>query len=144
MPEFPQWILERQRKLENILQALLAARDYPLGKSLKADLPTEPGLYAISRKDGEPGEYLHAGVAKEGGLQGRIWTDHCQGGGKGTVSDLIGIVMKQRKIDRIDAAQWIGENCQVRWVIEEDPEVLKWAKDYVVSLLQPRWERIRF
>jgi hypothetical protein len=143
MPVFPEWVSEHQRKLEGILQALLAARDYPLGKSVKAELPTKPGLYAISRNNGGPGEYLHAGVAKGGGLQRRIWTDHFQVGGKGTVSDLIGIVMKERKIDRAAAGKWMGENCRVRWVQVEDPELLMWAEDYILSMLQPKWDGIR-
>lgn len=143
MSEFPEWVSKRQSELEKILQKLLAPRDYPFGKSVKTDLPTKPGLNAISRNNGEPGEYLHAGVAKGGGLQRRIWTDHCQGGTKGTVSDLIGVVMKERRIDRPAAGQWIAENCKVRWVIEENPGLLMWAEDYIRSLLQPNWDGVR-
>jgi hypothetical protein len=42
----------------------------------KADIPTDPGVYAAYRE----GKAIYVGKAKE--LQGRVWKDHC---GKGRV-----------------------------------------------------------
>lgn len=141
MPEFPEWVSERQGGLEDILLTLLVARDYPFDECLEKQLPTKPGLYAISRKNGGPGEYLHAGMAaSKTGLQGRVWGQHYKIGG--AASDLIENVKKRRKTDPPAARQWIRENCRVRWVEVEGPELLLWAEDYILSVLQPKWEGV--
>ena len=142
MPELPEWVSERQGALESILQALLTAPAHPLGSFLNPDdVPTDPGLYAISFKTAGPGEYVHAGLAKVGGLKRRIWDDHCRFGN--TSCDLVWVVMEERRIDRPTAKKWIGENCQVQWTTDVDPLLLRWAEDFALSLLRPKWELIQ-
>jgi hypothetical protein len=70
MPGLPAWIPKRQEKLRGILQKLLAAPAYPFAEIRnRDDVSEEPGIYAISLKGGGPGEYVHAGLAKVGGLR---------------------------------------------------------------------------
>ncbi|MGO8816802.1 MAG: hypothetical protein ACLQVG_19355 [Terriglobia bacterium] len=135
-----------QTNLDLILRKLIETSPARFDEQLRKALPKAYGLYAVSMIGAAQGAYLHAGKAVIGrnGLRGRIWDQHFQGGGKGTASDLIGIVMERRKIDRGPAGLWIRSNCQVRWFVLEDPEVLMWAENYILSVLGPTWEGIPY
>src|ERR1700730_17686109 len=77
-------ILEKRRiQCAAILEALLAAPEFPFDDKLKPSLPEKDGLYVIARKDVSGRyEYLHAGRSTGKrttglpGLRGRIWDDH--------------------------------------------------------------------
>jgi hypothetical protein len=138
----PEWISARKGECENILQRLLSAPPSAFDESLESKLPTRQGIYAISRKNAPPGQYLHVGRTKTAGLHGRILRQHLRGGGKGAESDLLQKVQDQRfATDRDGAGRWIREKCLVQWVVEEDAGLRTWAEHYVLSVLRPIWGR---
>jgi len=131
----------REETLEQILQALLSAPTFRFDRNLKSNLPTKPGLYAVSKLEAPCGEYLRAGLSERGkkGLRGRIWDQHYQTGGSRS-SDLIEIVQRKKHANSPSEARlWIRENCQVQWIVEEDSTLLRWAEHRVLSAVQPIW-----
>ncbi len=43
MADFPEWVSERQKKLEDILRKLLATPGHCLVKSIRSEIPATPG-----------------------------------------------------------------------------------------------------
>lgn len=131
---------QREKQCGAVLENLLAAPALALEKALEKKLPNAQGLYAIARNGAPDGEYLHAGKTRSAGLRARIWTQHCNGGGKGAGSDLLQkVIDRGHATNRQQARIWIEQNCTVQWIILEDNTLRGWAEHYVVSVLQPIW-----
>ena len=138
------WASNRQSECQEVLSQLLSASMHSFDDKLAARLPIEHGIYAISSIATAPGEYLHVGKSKNGrnGLRGRVWDQHFQTGGSG--GDLIEKVKLRLKAEKEpgtprQAKDWIGQNCQVQWVIVQDPDIRKWSEHYALCILRPVW-----
>jgi len=72
---------QRQQECLAILNNLLACEKLPFDETLHSALPELPGIYAVSLKEAETGEYLRAGRTKQGkdGLRQRIYRNHLMG-----------------------------------------------------------------
>jgi hypothetical protein len=136
------WKRERYEENLVIVERLLAAMKHRFDETLRSSIPISPGLYAISKVNALPGDYLHAGRTGHGkrGLRGRVWDQHFGGGGRGAESDLV------QKVQDFGFAQgrerakaWIQLNCMVQWVVVEDEDTRKWAEHFLLSVLQPLW-----
>ena len=72
------WMEERLHQLTPILERLIASEPVAFDERLRGKLPAVQGIYAISLKDGVPGDYLRAGKA-DVSLRQRIYENHYMG-----------------------------------------------------------------
>lgn len=130
----------RRAECAEVLGKLLDRPSFRFDSALRAQLPLQPGLYAIAATGGRH-RYLHAGASpkRKEGLCGRIWNDHFQCGNAG--SDLVQQVINKHNLSRDNAKVWITQNCLVQWLVEEDTNLLCWVEHYMLSLLRPEWGR---
>lgn len=67
----------------------------PMGELRKADLPEEPGVYALYRD----GRAVYVGLAERQTLQGRIWKNH-----RGRGVSMTGWAMRRNVAERLGIA----------------------------------------
>jgi len=130
------WEAIRTKELEDLLDHLISSPKHPFDGHLRSLLPDLPGLYVISVKGNEEGEYLRAGRTDEGGLRQRVYGNHLMGDQKGNLRQQL--TAKGICNDLESAKKWMQENCQVQWVVIHDPALRKWAEHYVLSVLRPQ------
>jgi len=144
MAELHEIVDERRKQCAQSLDRLLNAPAFGFGDDLRLRLPVERGLYLISRRDGPPGEYLHAGQTSNAkdGLRSRVWSQHFTQGGDRARSDLIQKVIDRGYANnRTDSQDWIRAHCVVQWLVEEDSDARCWLEHYVLAVLRPIWGR---
>ena len=103
-----------------------------------AQLPEEPGVYAIREKAAEPGVFLRAGRAEgSGGLRQRIYMNHLMGDQTGNLRAQL--VRAGRVSDMQAAKLWIRNRCTVQVAVIADAPARRWAEYIALSLLQPEF-----
>lgn len=79
------WNISRGEELEKILDHLITSPKHFFDENLHRSLPDLQGIYAISSKNGEEGEFLRVGRTKKGGLRQRVYQNHFMGDQKGNL-----------------------------------------------------------
>ncbi len=135
-PQTADWIDSRVEELMPVLMQLLNAPFVEFGKGLRARLPSARGVYAISRKDARPGEYLRAGKTDKS-LKQRIYQNHWMGDQDGNLRKQL---VKGGDCVSFQATQgWICENCRLQFLVIEDNRTRTLAEHFIIAVLKPKY-----
>lgn len=123
--------IRNKRKFEQALKELL--KKEPLRFShMKADtLPEEPGVYLITRKNGNNETPYYVGRTKN--INNRVYKEHVKRTGfkKYLINETNCSTLK-------DAKNYATKYCAVRWLKEEKPEMRQMMEGYFTALLSPK------
>lgn len=100
----------------------------PMGELRKADLPEEPGVYALYRD----GRAVYVGLAERQTLQGRIWKNH-----RGRGVSMTGSAMRRNVAERLGIASSADIKARrYQPTVEDAAKVVAWLDDCEIA-----WQR---
>ncbi len=130
------WMEERLHQLTPILERLIASEPVAFDERLRGKLPAVQGIYAISLKDGVPGDYLRAGKA-DVSLRQRIYQNHYMGDQSGNLRQQL---IKDKICARLeDTKPWIRQHCRVQFLVIENGKERTIAEHLMLAVWQPRY-----
>jgi hypothetical protein len=133
------WLTTRLQEGKGWLEALLSAPKLRFDESIRSKLPERHGVYAISTLNAPLGVFLRAGRTRTAGdgLRQRLYQNHLMGSQKG---NLRWQLVRDGQCGALEETKpWIRANCQVQFIVVEDPAERTWAEYLVLSILRPKY-----
>ncbi len=122
--------------MTTVIEQLLSSTELYFDRSLRGNLPEDPGIYAISVRRHSPGEFVRSGRADAArGLRQRVYQNHFMGSQVGNLRSQLFRAGQCSSLE--EAKSWIRSNCVVQILVMKNDEERKWAEHFMLSVLHP-------